>query len=544
MDEGRDSQAGVSQAILRFFSGTFLSRITGLGRDVAMAAAFGSSASVAALMMAFRFSHLLRRLLGEGALQTAFIPYFEKLRGEYPTDAFRFFRDLRASLIVLLVVLIALGEIGLIATLYRGGLTPENREIYLLTSLMLPSLLFICLFGIDVALLQCENRFFIPGAAPVAFNLVWIAGVLIFWKSSPNVAMIGLSVAIVIACLSQWMMTSPSVYGILRDNGAKGWTRPGLFSEHVRALIWPLFLGTVGVGASQINNALDYVYARYADPSGPAYLWYAIRLEQMPVGLFGVALSGALLPALSRVVRSGDLLRYQELLLFSLQKAIGWMVPISFATGVMGIAAVDLVYARGGFDGLSVSGTVWCLWGYALGILPSVVIMVLAPALYAQGNYRSPMIASALSVVVNIALNALFIFVWNFGAFSVALATSLAACFNCFCLMVFLKGVSPFLSFRPLLLFFFKVTLISAAASGAVVLSYRWLGDPTLSLVLNGEFVWSHSTLKEQAVRLLMEGGIFASVLLPLALLLRVEEVAGLVGLFRRRRRQPQKSQL
>lgn len=424
-----DSTQSILHSAKRFFSGTILSRVSGLLRDMAMAFAFGTQDTVAAFLVAFRFSHLLRRLLGEGALQTAFIPQFEKLRYESPEKAGAFFRDLFTGLSLLLVgvVLLAMGGLG--AVLYFVEMSEGNREIVWLTLLMMPSLLFICLFGINASLLQCEKSFFLPSVAPVLFNLVWISGVVGLWYQETPWAMSWLSGFIIVACLCQWLITLPQVLGILRSYNTQ-WGQYHFFSRDVLNMTGPLLLGLLGVAASQINNALDSVFARYADKEGPAFLWYAIRMQQLPLALFGIALSGALLPPLSRAIKMGDVPRYQMFLEFALSRSIALMLPITFVLFIMGENAVSVLFGRGDFTAESIAGTSQCLWGYAAGLIPMTIVLILAPAFYAKEDYRTPACASLAAVGTNIALNALFVVGFHWGTASVAFATSISAWLN------------------------------------------------------------------------------------------------------------------
>ena len=139
-----DSTRSIFHSATRFFSGTMLSRISGMARDMTLAYAFGTGSSVAALLVAFRLAHLLRRLLGEGAMQTALIPHFEELRKDSPKKAALFFCDLTLSLTYLLILIIVLTMGVLGALLFFDVLDAGNKEIGWLTFLMMPSLLFIC----------------------------------------------------------------------------------------------------------------------------------------------------------------------------------------------------------------------------------------------------------------------------------------------------------------------------------------------------------------------------------------------------------------
>lgn len=439
-----DSIHSILHSAKRFLTGTVFSRISGLLRDVAMAAAFGTEEAVAAFLVAFRLSHLLRRLFGEGALQSAFIPEFEKLRHEDPDRAFGFFHNLSTALIGFLSVLILVVMSGIGLTLTMVDLQEGNREILWLTLLMMPSLLFICLYGINASLLQCEKSYFISGIAPLGFNLVWIFGVGCLYTLPARTAMPWLAGFVILACLSQWAITVPTVVSILRVKGFRiNWMHYQKIGRDVKTLIKPLCLGILGVSAAQINNAMDSVFARYASPEGPAYLWYALRIQQLPLALFGIALSGAILPPLSRAAKDEDNASFQHYFLFGLKQIIAVMLPITVGIFLLGESSVLLLYGHGDFHAASVSATADCLWAYGLGLIPMSGILILSPALYAQKEYRIPTLGSFFAVGINLALNTLLIFVWEYGPVSVALATTVSAWFNFFFLFYKLKQYIP-----------------------------------------------------------------------------------------------------
>jgi putative peptidoglycan lipid II flippase len=470
----QDTTHSIIKSARRFFSGTMISRATGLLRDVSMAFVFGTNEAIAAFLVAFRFAHLLRRLLGEGALQSAFIPHFETLRHENPQRACSFFRDLFVTLSLGLTALIFLLMFGLGSAIYLLDLSAGNREIIYLTILLMPSLLFICLFGVNASLLQCEKNYFTSGVAPVAFNVIWTIGVLSLWRNTPEEAMPWLAGWVILACLCQWLITLPKTLAILRSYGLKDfWEKLRIFSTDVRRLGKPLFLGILGVAASQVNNALDAVFARYADGEGPAMLWYAIRIQQLPLALFGIAISGALLPPLTRALKNNDLSKYYHFLVFTLRRSIALMLPITAAIFVMGDSAIQLIYGRGGFTDASTIGTSWCLWGYAIGLIPMTLILILAPAFYAQGDYRTPAIASVVSMSLNIALNAILIMGLGYGPGSVAVATSVSAWVNFIQLAYSLPNSSAMLS--PELARSAVKVFVSCVFACLIVIGADWL---------------------------------------------------------------------
>lgn len=518
-----DSTHSIFHSAKRFFSGTMLSRVSGMMRDMSMAYGFGTQEAVAAFMVAFRFSHLLRRLFGEGALQSAFIPHFEGIRKHDPNDAARFFKELTRTLTAWLTLIIIISMTICGACLLWLDLSPGNREILYLTILMLPSLLFICLFGLNTSLLQCEHTYFIPGVAPVAFNFVWIIGVLFLWQMPTSAAMPWLAGVVIIACVCQWAMTVPSTLAVLRNFHVENETF-SLFSAHIRKFLKPLFLGIIGVAASQINNAMDSIFARYADLEGPALLWYALRLQQLPLALFGIAIAGALLPPLTRALKRDDLPTYHHFLDFAMRRSIALMLPITAAIFVMGDSSINLIYAHGDFTDSSTLGTTRCLWAYSIGLVPMTLVLIYAPAFYARNDYRTPTIAATVCMMLNIVLNAFLIMVLGFGAASVAIATSISAFVNCIQLAVMLRGDLKLIMNRNYMIDFGKVLLATMAASLAVVAigSNFWP-------ILQGSIVEFPHAASSQFIRLAWQTVVFIATLAVVAKCVKAHDLTGLL---------------
>jgi len=515
-----DTAKTILHSATRFFSGTMLSRVTGMLRDMSMAYAFGTQSTVAALLVAFRFAHLLRRVLGEGAMQTALIPHLEHLRKDSSQRAGRFYCDLSLSLTALLSTIIIVTMLILGGLLSIDFFSTGNAEIAWFTLLMMPSLLFICLFGINASLLQCEKSYFIPSAAPIAFNVIWIVGVICTRNLSSFNAMSGLSLFIILACFAQWALTLPKTYKILIDYGVTHFFKGiKLFSTDVYRLAAPLALGIIGVAAAQINNALDAVFARWADDQGPALLWYAIRLQQLPLALFGVALSGALLPPLARAIKGEQFDQFSKFLDYAVSRTLILMIPITVALFIMGDACIALIYGHGDFSNLSVIGTTECLWGYTAGLIPMALILVLAPAFYAKGNYRTPSMASAASMALNIGLNTILVAGFDMGAASIAFATSISAWFNCFWLWRVLSkdlsghNTSNLGEWKQIA---GVVAVVSCLSAIVVIITDQLLwGSFTPYGILIGEYVNYLQPLSSQIIRLSLSGLIF---IVPLAL--------------------------
>ncbi len=527
-----ESLRGLTRGALSFFSGTFLSRITGLVRDVSMAFCFGSHPALAAFMVAYRLANLFRRLLGEGPLPSGFVPHFEMIRKESPQAGARFFRDVFFSLLILLLGVLCLSEVSLFALIKYSSLTSSYKEILHLMFLMMPGILFICLYGISTALLQCEKKFFFPSMAPSLFNIVWISAVFVFRHSLPSEAVLGLSLAVVLGFFMQWAFLVPLMKNYLR--ALISWKEIfsfQFFSGEVKAVIKPFLLGVIGVASTQVNSALDALFARYASLEGPAYLWFAIRIEQLPIALFGIALSSALLPPLSRAIAAGNWTQFRELMRFSLTRTFSFIFPCSVALFVLASSGVNLLYGRGDFSMNATSQTIYCLWGYGLGLIPAVLILLMAPAFYSQKDFKTPMRASMLSVAVNIFLNALFVFAFKWGAFSIALATSVAAWVNFLVLAQALKNRNIWEGERGVFTSFYKTTLCSLGA-GVLTLGvgYFLVEDQTID-ILSKEIVSFPRVAFRQLFQFLSLSGLFILTFISSVWLFKVEDVLLLLGM-------------
>lgn len=531
-----DHPKSVAKSAASFSSGTLLTRFAGLLREMAMAFCFGVSPAIAAFFAAFRFANLMRRLFGEGSLLAGFSPHFEAIRHTSPERAAEFFRDLFFSLTLFLSFIIGVVEIGLFSWWKWGNCSPETSHILYLTMLMLPGVLFICLFALFSALLQCEKKYFLPGLAPIMFNIATLMA--IWWvKDWPAFeATIGLAASIVVGFLFQWIMVIPSSLQFLRQFLSwKTWLKARLFSPELRHMAAALTFTVIGVGAVQINAALDSIFALYASASGPAYLNYATRLHQLPLALFGIALSSALLPPLARAIQAGASEQYLRLLHFSLSRSFSLMMPCTIGILVLGAAGVNLVYGRGDFDLSATANTVTCLWGYGVGLVPAVFVLLLAPAFYAQKDYRTPLRGSLLAVGLNLALNTVLIFGLGLGSASVAMATSFAAFFNCQYLASRLsKKIGPLFD-KATLQSFAKTAFCSVIAGGmTLLLGHYILGDASLSLFMGDSLVSFPRAAMDQILQFFALAGFFLLTFLSYAWMLNIEEVLQLIGLARK----------
>lgn len=473
----------------RFFSGTMLSRISGFLRDLIMAFVFGDHPSVAAFFIAFRLANLFRRLLGEGPFQSAFIPHFEGVRLQDPLKASFFFQRLSFLMILILLIITAFSETALyfLGSLFNFSLA--NQEIITLTALLFPGLIFICLYGLNISLLQCFDSFFIPSFAPFVCNVIWIIGALILKNLDPTLAMRSLCLFIFLGFFFQWLFTLPLTLKYVSGN-LKDWFSFSIPGE-VKKLFKSFMFGAIGVGAVQINAFLDAIFARAADLSGPVYLWYSIRLEQLALAIFGIVCVSTIVPRLSRAIKTKNNLDAIFYYSYSLKRIINIMIPCSFAIFALGGSAINLLYGKGQFSNLAVIKTTLCLWSYTFGLLPSTLVILLSSVFYAKDNFRSPTLFSLISIIFNVLLNIIFVFGMKMGAVSTALATSLSSWLNFWILSYYLKDFEKKSHETKEILKILQVSFLATIFTLGV--EYLLFKTSILSLFSKEEFFFTHS---------------------------------------------------
>lgn len=464
-----------------------------------MAFVFGADASIAAFLVAFRFAALLRRIFGEGALLNGFVPHFETHRSQDPIQAAKFFRDTFFSSLLVLIGLVILLEI------IFYNLSHASEVIYLMM-FILPGVLFICLFGINSGLLQCERHFFITGSAPMIYNVIWIGSVWILGGFPTQTAAVGLSCAIATAFFFQWLITVPKTILFLRSHLSwKDLFHFQIFPMEVRKMLSSLSFGVIGVMATQINTAVDSVFARYASLEGPAYLNFAIHLQQLPLALFGVGVAAVLLPSLSR---TGEAEARSKLVEFTISRALWFLIPCSAAIFVGGCATLNLLFGRGHFESTPLFFTTQCLWGYGAGLVPMALVLLISPVFYARKDFKTPMICSLVAIGCNLGLNAIFVFLFQWGPASIALATSFASAVNLALLCKQMKRTE--IRFSSALSQSIVATILCTLFAGALT---AWVGhtffqDPTLLILGSLPMVWE-SRFMGQLLHFLTLGGTF-----------------------------------
>ena len=417
------------RGILTVGGWTMGSRLLGFARDILIAALAGTGGVADAFFVANKLPNMFRRLFGEGAFNAAFVPEFTGLLATEGHDAAKAFAQQAISVLAFwLLGLTLLGEIFMPAIMHvmAPGFTEQPGKFQLavdLARITFPYLILICLAALLSGVLNGLDRFAAAAAAPMLYNLCSIAAMLLLTR---YVATIGHALAwgVSTAGVAQLALL---VWATRRAGMKLAIPRPRL-TPAMGVLLRRMAPGLIGASAMQLNQVVDVIVGSLLPPGTIALLYYADRVNQLPLGTIGAAVGTALLPMLSRQVRGPDPAAAVATLNRALEYALVLTVPAALALIVSGYPILAVLFERGAFTLHSALLASQSLAAYALGLPFFVLVKVLAPAFFARGDTTTPVRIAMITLVLNFALNiALFIPLQHVGP---ALATSLAAVFN------------------------------------------------------------------------------------------------------------------
>jgi putative peptidoglycan lipid II flippase len=417
------------RGILTVGGWTMASRILGFARDMLIAATLGAGPIADAFFVALKLPNLFRRLFGEGAFNAAFVPAFSGLLAAEGRPAARqFAAETFAVMAFWLGMLTIAGEVfmpQMMAVLAPGfAATPAKFALAVeLSRITFPYLLLICLAALASGVLNGLDRFTAASASYVLFNVVSIACML--WLT-PYVPTAGHALAWGVSA-SGVVQLGLLMWAMRRAGMGLSLPRPRL-TPQIRVLLRRMLPGLVGAGVTQLNLAVDVIIASLLPAGTVSVLYYADRVQQLPLGVIGTAVGTALLPLLSRQVRGGE----AEAALGTLNRAIEYALfltlPAAVALIVSAWPIMSVLFGRGAFDAESVARSAQSLAAYAVGLPAFVLVKVLAPAFFARGDTATPVKIGVAAVTLNLAMNVAFMMpLRHVGP---ALATSLAAIFN------------------------------------------------------------------------------------------------------------------
>ena len=508
---------------------TMSSRILGLVREQVMAYLFGAGNAVDAFNVAFRIPNLVRDLFAEGAMSAAFVPTFTRyLRREGRESAWRLGSHVLNALLVTTLAIVALGMLFAepLVTVLAGEYAevPGKFELTVdLTRVMLPFLTLIAIAAACMGMLNALDRYLVPALAPALFNVASIVATLasipaLRWMGVPTIH--AMAIGVVAGGMAQVLIQWPA----LRREGYRHAAvldpaEPGL--RQVLLLMGP---GTLGLAATQVNVFVNTWLATGEGTGAVSWLSYAFRIMYLPLGIFGVSIATASLPAISRRAADGDLAGMRETVSSGLAMMLALTIPATVGLIVLSHPIVALLFERGQFTPTDTAATAAAVTAYAIGLAGYSVAKIVSPTFYALGDSRTPVAVSAFSVIVNAGLNILL--VRELGYRGLALGTSVTALLNAGVLMWLLRGRLHGLGLGHLASVFARV-LVAAAVMGAAA----WWLDRQAHAWLPG------GALLVQMARVGLAIGGALGVLAAALTVLRVTELTDVTGAVLRRLR-------
>ena len=416
---------------------TLLSRVLGFVRDVIVAFALGAGMLADAFFVAFRIPNLMRRLFGEGSLTMAFIPVYARIREEEGEAAAQ--EMARSAMVWLTVVLTILtGLVMLLAGPLTMGIAPgflDNPEQFAATvelvRICFPYVVFICAVALCMGILNAEGHFLGPALAPSVLNIALISAALFGYFAGLNVAY-SMAYGVLAGGVCQLLLQQP----FLRRAGFS-WRGPWSMRNKGVARMGLLMLPTVfGAAVYQVNILLGTLLASFLPTGSVSYLYYADRLVQFPLGVFGIAVSTAALPSLAKLAASGDMEEFDAALSTSLGLTL--FIALPSAAGLIALAdpVISLLFERGAFSSEAVSATSKALIAYSLGLPFIALSRPLAAAFYALEDTRTPVRVAVVCMLVNIGLG--YLLMQELAHVGLALAVSASSLLNWLLLHVLL----------------------------------------------------------------------------------------------------------
>lgn len=518
------------------------SRVLGLVRETVFARFFGAGFLYDAFVVAFKIPNILRDLFAEGALSAAFVKVFTDYQiKKNEVEAWRL-----AALIfnVLAVVMSGITILGILIAPYvipllAWNFPPEKAALAVtLAQIMFPFILLVALAALAMGVLNTKGRFGVPASASTAFNIAAIICGLGFaymlsgggWEVSDNKslvpsaaaywAIIGMAIGTLMGGAAQLLIQIPSLLAVgFRFSPLLNFSDPGV--RRIMRLMGPAIIGTSAV---QVKVLVDILVVSGIE-GGNSWLSYAFRLMQFPIGVFGVAIGTAAIPALSRLASEDNTAKFRNTLSDALKLVFLLTIPSACGLIVLGEPIISLIYEGGNFHSVDTQMTSWALSAYSIGLAGYAAIKVLSPSFYALDDARTPMYVSIASIAVHAPTSFGMMYLLStvgvtperpdgFGHVGVALATSTVALVN-FCALTFLmRRKIGRINGRDIVVSFLKIAIASAAMSVVCYFSYGYLAD-----------LFVQKTFLVRSIEAFVPIGLGGLTFLGVAKLLRVQEI-------------------
>lgn len=476
------------KSVATFGGFTLVSRLTGFLRDMVLASFLGAGMVSDAFLAAFKIPNLFRSLFAEGAFTTAFVPMLSgKLVSEDKAKAIEFASRAISVLTFFVTIFIIIVEIFMpfVVALLAPGFINDPGKLELTTTLSritFPFLLFVSIVSFQSGVLNSLGKFAAPAAAPVILNLMMAASVFIFTPLGIAPAT-GISISVTLSgifevlCL-RWFLNRQDVYISPRYN-----IRTLLKDPEIRTLFKRIAPGILGAGIYQINMAVDLVLVSLVGNGAISWLYYANRLQQLPLGVVGAAISVALLPILSAHLKSEKIDEAKTTQDKAIEYGAILSIPAAAALIVLATPMVNILFQHGKFTAFDTAQTASAVIAYSIGLPFYVLVKAMSPNFFARGDTKTPVKYSSVVFIANIIF--ILILMKPFGHVGVAYATTLAAfvSFYQYCRGLKKRGYWQFS--RGLLIKILNIVLCSAGMSLIIILGQKIADHYLQNWILN-----------------------------------------------------------
>lgn len=468
---------------------TLASRVLGLARDMLFAQFVGANFASDAFAVAWRMPNMFRALFAEGAFSAAFIPMFNKKvadpKGKGLPDGIEFADDALSVLLPSLVLMTVALEVFawpatyLISLGFHGASHEQFAFAVMLSRLTFPYLMLISLASLLGGILNSLHKFWVAAAAPILLNVAQIVALLFFHTHEPlsttkyQAMSVTIGGALQLAWLAQACWASHVLLKVKRPT----------INADVKRLLKLIGPAAAGAGAVQFNLLVSTALATGLLPHGSvSYIYYADRLNQLPLGLIGIGLGTVLLPTISHQLGRGADSEAMATQNRGLELALFFTLPATVALVICGVPIITGLFQHGQFDANDAVKTGQALAAFSVGLPSYILVKVLTPGYYARHDTKTPMRYAMISIAVNLALNlALILPLKHVGP---PLATALASTVNVWMLYHTLKKRGHFEADRRLQR---RVPRLAIAAI-AMGVALFWIA-PVITPYLTGSIV-------------------------------------------------------
>ncbi len=417
------------KSLAKVGSNTMLSRVLGFVRDLVFAHVFGANANTDAFFVAFKIPNFLRRLFAEGSFSVAFVPVLAEYKAKRSLDELKLFvNNVAGTLGGILLLVTTLGVLGspVLVMIFAPGFIGVEGKMDLAADMLrltFPYLLFISLTAFAGSILNSYDRFGIPAFTPVLLNLVLI-GCALWLSPQMDRPIVALAWGVLIAGIVQFLFQLP----FLRQLGLLPKFKFVPKDEGVRRIVRLMLPAIFGVSVTQLNLLLDTLIASFLQDGSISWLYYSDRLMEFPLGILGVGLATVILPNLSNKHASESPEGFSHTLNWALRWVLFLGVPCAVGLFLLAGPMISTLFQSKVFLPADVAMAQRSLMAYSLGLLPFIMIKVLAPGYYARQDTKTPVKIAIIAMVTNMVFNIILVF--PLAHAGLALATTLSAFLN------------------------------------------------------------------------------------------------------------------